>query len=184
MSFFIKMEAQRWAMPELTEECATKANYVEGLTNATIGINAPRGVLGGSVAAISATAGDYKVEPGNGKNVPVGIFMEGYVAPAVYNIEYAPGSNKCTVCKGMPSAEVDVFETNAMTVDGTGKVTSGAALTYAVGDELYCSPNGFLTNQKPSEAYGDGAGAKDIVIAICTKAPTTSDLILGFDQRI
>lgn len=182
MAFFIRIEAQRSAINELTPECATKANYVEGVANATIGINAPRGVLGGSIAAYSPAAGNYKVEPGNGKNEVAGFFMEGYVSPARFDIEYAPASNKCTVCKGYCSAEVDVFETNAMTVAADGTITSGAALTYQVGDKLYCSPNGFLTNQKPSESYA--SGGVDQVIAICTKAPTTSDMILGFDARL
>jgi hypothetical protein len=60
--------------------------------------------------------------------------------------------------------EVDVYETEGLTGDA-----------YAVGDKLYCSAYGLLTNVTSTDAT---------VIGIVTKAPSTASPTLGLDQRI
>jgi hypothetical protein len=76
-------------------------------------------------------------------------------------------SGKVAVIKGQPSVEVDVYETRNAADSGD--------LTYAVADLLYCSANGFLTN----ETSTDGT-----VIGVVTKAPSVSSPTIGLDGRI
>jgi hypothetical protein len=65
---------------------------------------------------------------------------------------------------------VDVYETKnaANTLD----------LHYVVGDLLYSSAQGLLTNEASNEA------APKTVVGICTKAPVTASPTLGLDMRI
>ena len=67
--------------------------------------------------------------------------------------------------KGQASVEVDVYETN----------TGAGAITYAVGEKLYCSAYGLMTNVVSTEGT---------VIGVVTKAPTTASPTLGLDMRI
>ena len=57
----------------------------------------------------------------------------------------------------------------------TRNAADTADLTYEVGQKLYCSAQGFLTN----EVSSDGT-----VIGIVTKAPSTASPTLGLDMRI
>lgn len=171
MAMSILIRTQMNSIPVCASTCFTKANYdtPSGHTNNTLSVNTPRGVLGGSVAAISAGA-DYTVYPGTYDLEPVGLFVND-AAGAAFENSPAVASNKVTVIKGQASVEVDVYETH----------TSGDVLiTYTVGDLLYCSANGFLTNEKPT----DVTGTVDRVIGICTKAPTTNSPSLGLDMRL
>ena len=63
--------------------------------------------------------------------------------------------------------EVDVYETRnaADTLD----------IVYAVGNLLYCSAQGFLTNEVSTDAT---------VIGVITKAPSTASPTIGLDGRI
>lgn len=160
LSYLIR--TQNDSIKELDATCFTKQNYVAGYENATLSPYTPNGVLGGSVAAI---VGDYKVAAANGTNIPVGLFVND-AAGRDWEFNAAVASNKLAIAKGMPSVEVDVFETHDEYLDPTD---------YAIGDKLYASAQGFLTNV-PSV---DGT-----VIGIVTKVPTTTSPTLGLDMRI
>lgn len=160
LSYLIR--TQNDSIKELAASCFTKQNYVAGYTNDTLTAYTPNGVLGGSVAAISA---DYTVVAANGTNVPVGLFVND-AAGRIWESNQAVASNKIAIAKGMPSVEVDVYETHD---------EYDAELTYTVGDKLYASAQGFLTNV---------ASVEGTVIGICTKVPTTTSPTLGLDVRI
>lgn len=164
MSMTILIRTQMDAIPVLSDAGFTKANYGEN-TNDTLSVNTPRGVLGGSVAGISPGL-DYTVVPCTDELHPVGLFVDDAAGAAFENAP-AVASGKVTVIKGLPSLEVDVYETRNAADD--------ADLTYAVGDLLYCSAQGLLTNEVSTEGT---------VIGIVTKAPSVSSPNLGLDQRI
>jgi len=164
MALTILIRTQLNSIPVLSDDCFTKQNYGVN-TNATLSVNTPRGVLGGSVAGVSAGL-DYTVVPCTDVLRPVGLFVND-AAGAAFENSPAVASGKVAVIKGLPSVEVDVYETrNALDT---------ADLTYAVGDKLYCSAQSLLTNEVSTEAT---------VIGICTKAPSTASPTLGIDQRI
>ena len=165
MSLTILIRTQLNAIPVLSDDCFTKQNYGV-ITNSTLSVNTPRGVLGGSVAGISPGL-DYTVVPCTDLLPPVGLFVND-AAGAAFENSPAVASGKVTVIKGLPSVEVDVYET----VDA---VTGLVDLVYAVGDLLYCSAQGLLTNEISTDAT---------VIGILTKRPTTSSPTMGIDQRI
>jgi len=165
MSLTILIRTQLNSIPVLSDDCFTKQNYgANAGGNSTLSVNTPRGVLGGSVAAVSPGL-DYTVVPCTTILEPVGLFVND-AAGAAFENSPAVASGKVAVIKGLPSVEVDVYETVGL---------SGG--TYAVANLLYCSAQGLLTNV-PS------AGNGNVVIGICTKRPTTASPTLGLDQRI
>ena len=168
MSLVILIRGMLNAIPVLSDTCYTKQNYGIGVANTTLSVNTPRGVLGGSVAGISAGS-DYTVYPCTDVLRPVGLFVND-AAGAAFENSPAVASGKVTVMKCMASVEVDVYETR--------KADNSNDITYAVGDLLYCSAQGFLTNEASNET------APKTVIGICTKAPVTASPTLGLDMRI
>jgi hypothetical protein len=164
MSLTILIRTQLNSIPVLADVCFTKQNYGVN-TNATLSINTPRGVLGGSVAALSA-GNDYTVVPGTDTIMPAGLFVND-AAGAAFDNAPAVASGKVAVIKGLASVEVDVYETR-----DAGDTTD---LTYAVGEKLYSSAQGFLTNEASTEGT---------VIGVVTKQPTTVSPTLGLDMRI
>ena len=164
MSLAILIRGQLNAIPVLSDACYTKANYGVN-TNTTLSVNTPRGVLGGSVAGISAGL-DYTAVPCTDNLMPIGLFVND-AAGAAFENSPAVASGKVTIMKALASLEVDVYETrNAL---------DSADLTYVVGEELYSSAQGLLTNEASTEAT---------IIGVVTKAPSTSSPTLGLDMRI
>lgn len=160
LSYLIR--SQNDAIKELDATCFTKVNYKpDTYTNDCITAYTPNGVLGGSVAAISA---DYKAIPADGTNKPIGLFIND-AAGRNWENNQALASNKITIAKGMASVEVDIYETD----DYEG------GTVYHVGDYLYASAEGFLTNT---------VSADGTVIGVVTKVPTTESPTLGLDMRI
>lgn len=171
MALTILIRGHLNAIPVLADVCYTKANYGVN-TNNTLSINTPRGVLGGSVAAVSGGS-DYTVVPGRTDLQPVGLFVNDAAGSAFENAP-AVASGKVTVMKGQSSVEIDVYETR--------NAANLADITYTVGDLLYSSDQGFLTNEVPS-VVNPGTGL-DTVIGVLTKAPTTASPTMGLDERI
>jgi len=164
MALSILIRGHLNAIPTLSATCYTKSNYGVN-TNTTLSVNTPKGVLGGSVAAVSAGA-DYTVYPCTSALQPVGLFVND-AAGAAFENSPAVASGKVTVMKGMASVEVDVYETR--------NAADSANITYAVGNKLYSSAQGLLTNEASSSA---------IVVGILTKAPSASSPTLGLDMRV
>ena len=168
MSLTILIRGMLNSIPVLSDDCFTKANY--GVhPNSTLSVNTPRGVLGGSVAAVSAGL-DYTVVPGTDVLRPVGLFVND-AAGAAFENSPAVASGKLAVMKCMASVEVDVYAT--VQVDNTTPVV------FAVGDLLYCDEAGFLTNVPSNESP-----TPLTVIGIVTKKPSITSPTLGLDMRI
>jgi len=168
MSLTILNRGQLNSIPVLSDDCFTKANYSLTHANSTLSVNTPRGVLGGSVAAVSAGL-DYTVVPGTDVLRPVGLFVND-AAGAAFENSPAVASGKVAVMKAMASVEVDVYE--------TVKADNATPVTWAVGDLLYSSAQGLLTNEASNEA------APKTVIGVCTKKPSTASPTLGLEMRI
>ena len=129
MSLTILIRTQLDSIPVLSDDCFTKQNFgANAGGNATLSINTPRGILGGSIAAISPGL-DYTVVPCNLVLRPVGLFVND-AAGAAFENSPAVASGKVAVIKGLPSVEVDVYETvDPQAVD----------IVYVVGNLLYSS---------------------------------------------
>jgi len=164
MSLAILIRAQLNSIPVLSDACFSKANYGVN-ANTTLSVNTPRGVLGGSVAGTSAGL-DYTAVPCTDVLMPLGLFVND-AAGAAFENSPAVASGKVAIMKGQASVEVDVYETE--------NAAATADLTYAVGEKLYSSAQGLLTNEASSEGT---------VIGILTKAPSTSSPTIGLDMRI
>lgn len=164
MALTILIRGQLDSIPVLSDACFTKANYGVN-TNTTLSVNTPRGILGGSVAAVSAGL-DYTAVPMTTALMPIGLFVND-AAGAAFENSPAVASGKVAIMKAMASVEVDVYETR--------NANNNANLAFAVGEYLYGSAQGFLTKETTASA---------IVIGVVTKAPSTSSPTLGLDMRI
>ncbi len=167
MALTILIRTQLNSIPTLADVCFTKANYntPAGFANTTLSVNTPRGVLGGSIAALSAGL-DYTVVPCTKALMPVGLFVNDAAGAAFENAP-AVASGKVAVIKGLASVEVDVYETR--------NEADNADLVYIVGQSLYSSDQGFLTYETSTSG---------VVIGVVTKKPTTASPTLGLDMRI
>jgi len=167
MSFFsldIQYAGHRNSLYTLEASGFTKLNYIPSVTvNSILNSNTPQGVLGGSVAGI---AGSYVVGPAAAANRPLGIFINNAAGNPFENSP-AIASGICPFMNGLGTYRVFVWETND---------SSGNPQTYVPGVQLFSSANGFLTMQ----AAGGAGGHADLV-AICTKAPTATDMSLGIE---
>jgi hypothetical protein len=168
MALSVLIRGQLNSIPVLSDDCFTKANYGE-YPNTTLSVNTPRGILGGSVAAVSA-GNDYTVVPCTTVIRPVGLFVND-AAGAAFENSPAVASGKVAVMKAMASVEVDVYETQTAADDTVD-------IVWTVGNLLYSSDQGLLTNEVSAEA------APATVIGIVTKAPVTDSPTLGLDMRI
>lgn len=164
MALTILIRTQLNSIPVLSDECFTKQNYGVN-TNTTLSVNTPRGVLGGSIAGVSPGL-DYTAVPCTDELVPIGLFVND-AAGAAFENSPAVASGKVAIIKGQPSVEVDVYETRNAADTGD--------LTYAVGNKLYSSAQGFVTNEVSTEGT---------VIGIVTKAPSVSSPTIGLDARV
>lgn len=160
---YIKNRGVNNSLYELAPEGFTKTNPA-----AIAGENPPYGVLGGSVAALKANEdGKYIATAGDGTNKPIGLFLNNAEGEAWENAPAVASGKVAVFMRG--DCEVDLYE----------------QVEFAVGDELYCSANGFLTNVKPSAASLSESGtADDTVIGIVTKVPTTAEPTLGVKMLI
>lgn len=149
MSLILKNRTRFNSLYELDATCFTKQNSTDG--------SLPFGVLGGTVAALSADK-SYTVVPANGTNKAIGLFVNDAAGHPFDNAP-AVASNKIAIAQAMASVEVDIYED----------------VEFAIGDALYASENGYLTNVK---------GADETVIGIVTKLPTASDPFLGLEMKI
>lgn len=156
--------------------------------NACLDADTPKGVLGGSVAALSlasAPVNDWAVKQaghaafGTSGRI-VGLFGANSEGNAFENAP-AAASGKIAVYMAGGLFHVYAFETNTSVRAGSGPYTWASILgNYTVGAALYCSPQGLLTTVAPSSYSSNpfAAGA-DNVVGYVTKAPTSTDLELG-----
>ena len=119
--------------------------------SSTIPTSVKKGVLGGSVAFIrpdqtipNAIGGAVLVSSAYvARTRPVGLFINDALGNAYENTP-AVASGKCPFLRG-GAVGVKIYETAVQTTLGSGVV--GTGLSYNVGDILYASVNGYLTNR-------------------------------------
>lgn len=152
------------------------------------------GVLSGSIAFARNDEGEFyhggPTDSGataNDKEKPLGIFINTAVGLAFTN---QPGvaSNRGPYVSAQGTYGNSLYETQYLNTDGG--ITAGDTLAYTIGDELFASVNGYLTNSLVEAdlhdvAHGSGPndGAK-WTIGILTVAGDTSSDELVYDQRI
>jgi hypothetical protein len=166
MSLTILIRGMLNSIPVLSDDCFTRQNYGINPPNSTLSVNTPRGVLGGSVAGVSAGL-DYTVVPCTNALMPVGLFVND-AAGAAFENSPAVASGKIAVMKCMASVEVDVYATT--------QSDNATPVVFAVGEPLYCDGQGFLTNES--------IGGNVKVIGVVTKKPSITSPTLGLDMRI
>jgi hypothetical protein len=149
------------SIPVLSSDAFTQANpnvvTTPSAVSTTLPANVKRGVLGGSVAftrpdiGANAVGGAVLVSSAYVVGTrPLGLFINDAAGNAYENLP-AAASGKGPSLRG-GSVGVKVYETQKQTTNSyaAGAVGSagvvGTALTYNVGDKLYASVNGFLTN--------------------------------------
>jgi len=111
----------------------------------TLPVTVKRGVLGGSVAFTRPDVGSNTIGGAVlvaaayvAKTRPLGFFINDAIGNAYENTP-AVASGKCPVLRG-GAAGFKIYETQQ-------QIGGSTALTYAVGDFLYASVNGLLTNR-------------------------------------
>jgi len=107
------------------------------MTNATLNAQTPKGVLGGTVAALKGTLLVGAADAQNA-TVPMGLFINNAAGNPFENTPAVASEKGPFVCN-LGVAYVDVYET---------KDTDGNDLTYAAGNPLYSSAYGLLTKQR------------------------------------
>lgn len=149
------------SIPALSSDAFTQANpsVVSTLAavSTTLPANVKRGVLGGSVAFTRPDVGENVVGGAAlvssayvAKTRPLGLFINDAVGNAYENLP-AVASGKGPYLRG-GSVGVKIYETQKQTTNSflVGVIGSagvvGTDLTYSVGDKLYASVNGLLTN--------------------------------------
>lgn len=170
----ILYHVQKDTIPVLASDGFTQSNpnvvTDVAAVSTTLPANVKRGVLGGSVAFLrpdigsNTVGGPVLVNTAYVVNTrPLGLFINDALGNAYEN---TPGvaSGKGPFVRG-GSVGVKIYETQQQTVNGGGAV--GDALTaYAVGQKLYASVNGLLTNRWQDSyeyqwidgVYGSGGG--------------------------
>lgn len=152
-----------------------------GTISATLTGISQLGVLGGSIAFTRPDAGNGFIggpglSPYTGRR-PLGIFINDANGNAFENTPGVASGRGPYFC---------AFGCYGSSIWETEDLTGGAALTYAVGDRLYASLNGFLTNQleannvaENSVVFGDLT-----TIGIVKVAPDADNSLLVFDLRL
>lgn len=147
----------------------TQVNNNLGDTNALITGDTPKGVLGGSIAGIR---GDGIAGAADKTHRPIGWILN--------NAQGDPFDNSPAVASEKlpfhvnPNGliKIDIYELN---LQGTA-----TPLVYAVDDKLYCSRNGFATNETPTG--GNAVGTE--IVGYVTSVPTSTDLFMTLQSKL
>ena len=182
----------------LTDDAFTQTNpplvaYTTTITNSSAGYDSSvLGVLSGSVAFTRAAAG------GGGDNfiggpddtgvgtagcVPLGVFINTAVGNDFEN-QPAVASGKGPYVSSQGTYANSLYETDQLTAPG-------AALSYVVGDSLFASRNGYLTNSSANaDTYeqttltGAAIPLAKTVIGILKMPADSTQAEIVYDQRI
>lgn len=168
----------RNTMALLAPDGFTQANPIvaTGPSTTLAGITSV-GVLGCSVAFTRPDAGNGFIggptgTPATAGWVPLGLFINDAVGNAFENTP-GPASGRAPYYCGMGCYGLTLWETQ--------NINSAAALTYAVGDKLYASRNGLVTNVS---AANNTFEATATLIAVVKVAPDADNSLMVVDLRI
>ena len=151
----------------LTDAGLTRDNYganARSTANTRLSADTPKGILAGQFVCCSTTAG--AVVACTGSNIDASVLIGKPIGVAINNAVGYPyesssgvGSGKCPYLHGSGTVySTDLYET----YDYLGTT----AITYAAGNIVYCSGNGFITNVSDSVGY---------MLGVILIAPTTTD---------
>lgn len=130
-------------------------------TNDRLGVDTPRGVLGGMVATISGA--DFTVNISDATTSPDYLFYNDAAGGAFENAPaVASGKVALLSTQNGDVVLIDVYETR--------NKADSADLSYAVGGRLWSSENGLLTSENESSST---------MIGRVVQVPTTDDPRLG-----
>jgi|SRR6478609_2456409 len=180
---------QRNSVGVLTADAFTQANPV----NVTAGANksttlagiSKLGVLGASFAFTRPDAGNGfhggPAQVGAAYVVgqkPLGLFINDSLGNAFENTPGVASGRGPYLC-GFGTVGVSLWETQNL-------ASGSAALTYAPGDALYASANGFITNVAADayEKFGALSANTPTIVGILKVAPDANNTLLVFDLRI
>jgi len=183
----------------LTPDAFTQANPPVVTTLAyvstTLASIVKAGVLGGSVAMTRPDYGNNYIGGPNSASYaagckPVGIFLNDSLGNAYENTPGVASGRGPYVCGSGSCVGLAIYETKNQ-LGNTG--SAGAALTYNVGDLVFCSPNGLITNLV-SDAYEIQVGgytaaytsthAPPTVMGVVKCAPDANSSLLVIDLRV
>jgi len=140
----------------LTDADLTQDNYT-GMTSTRVSADTPKGLLAGSVVSVGPTSGTVVKAVAADYDV-VGIVVNNAVGYPYESIS-GVGSGKCVYLHGASSVfTTDLYETN---------------VTWAAGNLVYTSNNGFLTNT-----------GGNVIIGVVLIAPSTTDPFMAVQMRI
>jgi len=174
----------RNSMGVLTADAFTQANPVIVTTTANVSTTlagiSKKGVLGGSVAFTRPDGGNGFLGGPTGtsaKVVPLGIFINDAIGNAFENTPGVASGRGPYLC-GYGTIGLSIYETQTMQA-------GGAALTYSVGDKLYASSNGFITNlAADSFEQNTASGSSSTLIGILKVVPDANNSLMVLDLRV
>lgn len=165
----------------LTTDGFTQTNppHVAGAAKSTTLAATPKyGVLSGSVAFTRADAGNGMIggptdTPGEAGVVPLGLFVNDAEGNAYENTP-APASGQAPYVSAQGTMGCQLYETQNLNTD--------ADLTWATGDKLHASQNGYLTNvAADNNCFEQGTYT---LLGIVKVAPDSTHAELVFDLRV
>ena len=151
---------------------------VLGVLSGSVAFTRPDGganQIGGNIEAGVTAVEEFNIKP-------LGLFINNAVGHAYENTP-GPASGKGPYVSGQGTFGNSLFETN--------DINGGGALTYAVGDALVCSLNGYLTNvvalnnshERTEGSEPQGADTNTVIGILKMPADATQNELV-YDQRI
>jgi hypothetical protein len=176
---------------QLTPDAFTQANppvvTQAGNKSTTLATITKVGVLGGSYAFTRPDFGNgyhggpvlVSGSPSTGQ-LPLGCFINDSIGNAFENTPGVASNRGPYVCGVGSCLANSIYETkNLGTYTGTGG-GAGTTITYAAGNKLYASANGFVTNLS-ADAYEQSAPT---IVGVVKVAPDATSSLLVYDTRI
>ena len=167
----------------LTADAFTQSN--PGVVTATANVSttlagiSKKGVLGGSFAFTRPDAGNgFHGGPTGTSNKckPLGLYINDSLGNAFENTPGVASGRGPYLC-GFGTVGVSIWETQT-------QQSGGAALTYSVGDVLYASSNGYITNLSADSFEVFQASGTATIVGILKVAPDANNSLMVFDLRI
>jgi hypothetical protein len=178
----------------MTPDALTQANppVVTGATtkSTTLAAVTKTGILGSTVAFTRPDVGNNyiggPVKPGGSYAVgylPLGLFINDSLGNAFENTPGVASGRAPYVCGSGSTVGASLYETKIQ-LGGS----AGNPITYAVGDKLYASANGLLTNVLADAYEYNVAGQNDIkfvtLMGTVKVAPDANSSLLVLDMRV
>lgn len=141
--------------------------------NDTITADTPKGVLGGSVATVSAI-NDYESAPGlHSSAILIGLYSD--------QSEGNPFENAPAAASGVVGIYMSggLFDLYLFECENANSPYASILASYTYMAALYASPFGLVTNQQPTTLTAPYSGGINTILGYVTAIPTSSNLRLG-----